>query len=390
MTCIALIVAAGRGTRLPGDVPKQYRMLDGVPIIRRSLMALLDHPGIDAVLPVIARDDWTLFADAANGLGTLPPIDGGATRQESVRLGLEHLALQAPDIVLVHDAVRPFADRDLIARVVAALADHAGAVPALPVTDTLKRETASAPAKAPRLVDTTVARDGLWRVQTPQGFRYADLLAAHRRFQGAELTDDAAVLEKAGLPVALVPGSDENVKVTTPEDLRQAERRLATGETRTGFGFDVHRFGPGDHVVIGGIKIPFTQGLEGHSDADVGLHALTDALLGAIGAGDIGVHFPPTDARWRGASSDIFLRHAGELIRERRGAIVNLDLTVICEQPRMGPHRPAIIARISDIIGISPNRVSIKATTTERLGFTGRGEGIAAQAVANVRLPFQD
>lgn len=387
MICIALIVAAGRGTRLPGDVPKQYRTVGGTPIIRRSLETFLNHPDVDAVLPVISGADRALFAEAAQGLETLPPVDGGASRQESVRLGLERLTSTAPDTVLVHDAVRPFADRDLISRVIAALADHPGAVPALPLTDSLKRESA---ASSSRLIGATVPRDGLWRVQTPQGFRFSDLLDAHRRFQGAEVTDDAAVAEKAGLAVALVPGSDDNVKLTTPDDLRQAERRLTRGETRTGFGFDVHRFGSGDHVVIGGVTIPFEYSLEGHSDADVGLHALTDALLGAIGAGDIGVHFPPTDVRWRGASSDIFLKHAGRLIRARTGAIVNLDLTVICERPRIGPHRGAIVAKIAEILDISPDRVSVKATTTERLGFTGRGEGIAAQAVATVRLPYSD
>lgn len=381
-TCVALIVGAGQGTRVGGNLPKQYLPVAGETVLRRTLRAFTDHPRVDAVRPVIALDHRTLFDQAAAGLAVLDPVGGGATRQESVRLGLESLIDFAPEFVLIHDAARPFVDRDVIDRVLDALADRPGAIPALPVTDTLKRGTAGG------AVAATVDRDGLFRAQTPQGFRFAAILDAHRRAVGAAMTDDAQVAESAGLAVALVAGGEDNVKLTTPEDMVRAERRFA-GETRTGFGFDVHRFGPGDHVTLCGIRVPFAAGLEGHSDADVALHALTDALLGAISRGDIGEHFPPSDPQWRGAASDAFLRHAAALASAIGGRIVNLDVTIVCEQPRIGPHRRAMIERIAAITGIAPDRVAVKATTTERLGFTGRGEGIAAQAVATVALPLK-
>jgi 2-C-methyl-D-erythritol 4-phosphate cytidylyltransferase/2-C-methyl-D-erythritol 2,4-cyclodiphosphate synthase len=387
--CVALIVGAGQGVRLGGAVPKQYQRLAGEPVLRRTVRAFLDHPRVGAVRPVINPEHRALFDEATFGLAVLEPVAGGATRQESVRLGLESLADARPDRVLIHDAARPFVDADVIARVVAALERAPGAIPALPVSDTLKR--ARPPAGDDRndvagLIDATVPRDRLWRAQTPQGFHFAAILEAHRRFAGADLTDDAAVAEHAGLAVALVPGSEDNVKLTTPEDWRRAERRFG-GDVRTGMGFDVHRFGPGDHVMLCGVRIPFEAGLEGHSDADVGLHALTDAILGAIAAGDIGAHFPPGDPEWRGAPSDIFLRRAGELVAVAGGRIVNVDVTLICERPRVGPHRRAMVERIAGILGLAPERVAVKATTTERLGFTGRGEGIAAQAIATVSLP---
>ena len=381
-TCVALVVGAGQGTRIGGNLPKQYLSVAGETVLRRTLRAFTDHPRIDAVRPVIALDHRTLFDQAAVGLAVLDPVGGGATRQDSVRLGLESLVDLAPEFVLIHDAARPFVDRAVIDRVLDALTDRPGAIPALPVTDTLKRGAAGG------AIAATVDRAGLFRAQTPQGFRFAAILDAHRRAAGAAMTDDAQVAENAGLAIALVAGGEDNVKLTTPEDLIRAERIFA-GETRTGFGFDVHRFGPGDHVTLCGVRVPFSSGLEGHSDADVALHALTDALLGAISKGDIGEHFPPSDPQWRGAASDAFLRHAAALTAAIGGRIVNLDVTIVCEQPRIGPHRRAMIERVAAIVGIAPDRVAVKATTTERLGFTGRGEGIAAQAVATVALPLK-
>jgi 2-C-methyl-D-erythritol 4-phosphate cytidylyltransferase/2-C-methyl-D-erythritol 2,4-cyclodiphosphate synthase len=285
---------------------------------------------------------------------------------------------------LIHDGARPFVDDGLIARTLAALDTAPGALPAIPVSDTLKRAEDGK-------VAATVERAGLWQAQTPQGFRFADILAAHRDVAGEALTDDAAVAERAGLDVVLVQGSANNVKVTTSDDLERAERRLGetpaqAGEVRVGTGFDVHRFTDGDHVMLCGVKVPFEKGLAGFSDADVGLHALTDAILGALGAGDIGTHFPPGDARWAGASSDRFLRHAAEMVAAADGQVVHVDLTLICERPKIGPHRDAMVARIAGILRLSESRVSVKGKTTERLGFTGRGEGIAAQAVATLSL----
>jgi len=381
--CVALVVAGGRGLRFGGDVPKQYRDLAGRAVIARSLAAFAGFDGIAAIRPVIDPSHQPLYDAAVAGLdlaGLLPPVAGGASRQESVRLGLESLESLAPDTVLIHDAARPLVDRGLIGRTIAALGATSAVLPAVAVADTLKRGEAGR-------VTATVGREGLWRAQTPQGFRFADILAAHRRFAGEELTDDAALAERATLPIALVAGSETNFKITTEDDLERAGRLLGPGEVRTGFGFDVHRFTTGDAVMLCGVRVPHDAALAGHSDADVGLHALTDALLGAIGAGDIGVHFPPSDARWKGASSDRFLAHAGGLLRQRGGAILNVDVTIVCESPRVSPHRAAMVTRIAAILGIEADRVSVKGTTTERLGFTGRGEGIAAQAVASVRLP---
>jgi 2-C-methyl-D-erythritol 4-phosphate cytidylyltransferase/2-C-methyl-D-erythritol 2,4-cyclodiphosphate synthase len=379
--CVALVVAAGRGTRFGGDMPKQWLELEGRAVLRHSLGLLASHPAVSAVRVVIHPDDRALYDAAAAGLSLGEPIAGGSSRQESVRLGLEALAAEAPDLVLIHDGARPFLDSGTVSRVVEALSAHPGAIPALPVHDTLKRGAAA-------LVETTVERAGLWRAQTPQGFRFSEILKAHQDSAGRELTDDAAVAEAAGLAVALVQGSEDNVKITTAADLELARRRLAgQWEVRVGTGFDVHKFTAGDHVTLGNVRIPHDAALEGHSDADVALHALTDALLGAIGAGDIGYHFPPTDPRWKGADSARFLEHAGALLAARGGRITHLDVTVICERPKVGPHRLAMIRRIAEILGLDEGRVSVKATTTEGLGFTGRREGIAAQAVATVTLP---
>ncbi len=381
---VALIVAAGRGSRFGGDGPKQYAALGGRPLLRHCLERFQRHPGIETVQAVIHADDRDLYTRATAGLDLPPPAIGGASRQESVRLGLEHIETMTPARVLIHDAARPFVDAGLIERVLAALATAPGAIAALPVTDTLKRG-------GDGRVAGTVSRDGLWRAQTPQGFHYPEILAAHRAAAGAEFTDDAAVAEHAGLPVSLVDGGADNIKITTAQDLVRAERWIAAhqDETRVGQGFDVHRFGPGDHVTLCGVRIAHTAGLLGHSDADVGLHALTDALLGALGAGDIGGHFPPSDARWRDADSTLFLRHAAEMVGTRGGRIAHVDVTLICEEPKITPHRDAMAARIAEVLGIMAERVSVKATTTEGLGFTGRGEGIAAQAVATLRLPSQ-
>ena len=376
---VALVVGAGEGQRFGGELPKQYHLLAGVAVMRRSLKAFMYHPDVSAVQAVIHPNHHELYDAAAQGLALPVPVDGGATRQGSVLNGLESLNADEPSTVLIHDAARPLVDPGVISRVLAALQTSPGAIPALAVADTLKRSDG-------QFVETTVDRQGLWRAQTPQGFHYQNILAAHRQAGGDELTDDAAVAERAGLAVAIVEGSEDNVKVTRTGDMVRAERILGAGETRTGLGFDVHRFGPGDHVMLCGVKVPHEFGLEGHSDADVGLHAVTDALLGAIGEGDIGTHFPPSDPQWKGTESDIFLRHAGDMIAGKGGRISNIDVTLICEQPKIGPHRAAMIKRMAEILSITEHRISIKATTTERLGFTGRGEGIAAQAAATVVL----
>jgi 2-C-methyl-D-erythritol 4-phosphate cytidylyltransferase / 2-C-methyl-D-erythritol 2,4-cyclodiphosphate synthase len=385
----ALILAGGSAVRFGGDMPKQYLKLAGRPVLRHCVETFIAHPDIDVVRVVIRAEDRALHDQALAGLDILDPVIGGATRQESSHLGLESLSHLAPDRVLIHDAARPFIDPATISRIIEALDSHAAVLPAVPVIDTLKR---AAGVGDDVTVGDTVDRDGLWRAQTPQGFRYDDIMNAHRICMGADmgagLTDDSAVAENAGLKVALVMGNEDNMKVTMPEDFERAERLIAgsSGETRIGTGFDVHQFGAGDHVVLCGVKIASDQGLIGHSDADAGLHALTDAILGAIGDGDIGSHFPPSDPQWRGAASDAFLRHAASLVTARGGRIVNVDVTLICEFPKIGPHRDAMTNRIAEILEIEPERVSVKATTTEKLGFTGRGEGIAAQAVASIRL----
>jgi len=377
-----LVVAAGKGERVGGIVPKQYASLMGKPVLRWTLEALARQTDVTAIQVAIRPEQEALYADAVAGLNLRAPIVGGATRQESVRLGLEALADAVPDIVLIHDAARPLVSDRLIAAVIASLEAGAdAAVPLLPVADTLKKHDGSA--------WNTVSRDGLHRAQTPQGFRFAKILRAHRHFAQRNVTDDMALAELAGLHIREVAGEEENLKITTPEDFVRAEAQLRAklGESRTGMGYDVHKFVAGDHVWLCGIKVAHDHALEGHSDADVGLHALTDAILGAIGEGDIGVHFPPSDERWRGAPSWKFLDHAASLVRRKGGAIVHCDVTLICERPKVGPHREAMRARIADILSLDIARVSVKATTTEGLGFAGRQEGLAAQAVATVRLP---
>jgi len=400
-TAAALIVAAGRGHRVGGPLPKQYRQLAGCSVLRHSVQRFATHPGIDRVRVVINPADRPLYDEAVHDSGNpadaalLAPIAGGETRQESVRNGLESLAESPPDLVLIHDGARPLVSAAVIDGALDALAGHDGALPALAVSDSLKRATPGS-----ILIAGAVPREGLWRAQTPQGFRYSAILDAHRAAAGRALTDDAAVAEQAGLSVALTPGDEDNLKITTERDFARAERILAAQgtrdldatpeaafETRVGMGLDVHRFGPGDHLMLGGIAVAHTQGVVSHSDGDVVLHAIVDALLGAMAAGDIGTHFPPSDETWRDADSARFVAHALKLLAERSGRLGHVDVTVICQRPRIGPHRAAMLARLSDVLGLEPARISLKATTTERLGFTGRGEGIAAQAVATVRLP---
>ncbi len=381
--CAALLVAAGRGHRVGGPLPKQYAKIGGQAVLRHTARHFLAHPRISTVIVVIHPDDIALYEDAVAGLNLPAPVMGGAERQDSVRNGLLRLQdMGAPSKVLIHDAVRPFVAASVISAVIDAVTEDTGALPALPVADTLKRADGGQ-------VKATVDRAGLWRAQTPQGFPFAPLLAAHRAAAGSVLTDDAAVAEAAGLAVALVAGSESNFKITGPDDMERAERILNPPSwiTRVGTGFDVHAFEEGDTAMICGVAIPHTHKLAGHSDADVGLHALTDALLGAAGKGDIGVYFPPSDAKWRGAASDIFLKAAGDMIAADGGRIENLDITIICETPKVGPHRETMRARVAEILGIPLGRVNIKGKTTEKLGFLGRSEGIAAQAVASVTYP---
>lgn len=391
-TIAALIVAAGRGSRFGGEGPKQYAPLAGKPLLRHAIEGFLATPGITQIRCAIHADDRGFYADAVTGLTDqrlLEPVIGGATRQASVKAGLDSLAGSEtpPDCVLIHDAARALVDTAVVERVLAALTESPGAIPALLVVDTLKRAVDDKTGGGAMIAET-VPRTNLWRAQTPQGFRFADIMQAHQTAPHDNFTDDADLLQAAGKQVALVPGSESLLKVTTMADLHTLEAHLAAQmETRTGFGYDVHAFGPGDHVTLGGVRIEHSKGLTGHSDADVGLHALCDAIYGALADGDIGQHFPPSQSEWRGADSSLFLVHAAGLVHEHNGAILHLDLTLVCERPKIGPHREAMRARIADIAGLPLHRVAVKATTSERLGFTGREEGIAAHAVATLRLP---
>ncbi len=388
----ALIVAAGRGLRAGGEIPKQYRELAGKPVLRRTLAPFLAEPAVTQVIVAIGTGDEAHYEKAVGGCGSerlTRPVSGGATRQDSVRLGLQALSAGGFDgIVLIHDAARPFVSSDLIARAIAAARSEPAAIPALPVTDTVKLVDAE------RRVSETPPRDRLVTVQTPQAFAFRPLLDAHEAAARAGLsgfTDDAALIEWAGHAVATFPGEAANVKLTHPEDFAMAEERLGRRlVTRVGTGYDVHAFDTGDHVWLGGVSLSHTRGVRAHSDGDVALHALTDAVLGALADGDIGTHFPPSDPQWRGASSDRFLAFAAGRVRERGGVIDHLDLTIVCEAPKVGPHRDEIRARIAAIAGIRVNQVGLKATTSERMGFTGRGEGLAALATATIRLPYQE
>jgi 2-C-methyl-D-erythritol 4-phosphate cytidylyltransferase/2-C-methyl-D-erythritol 2,4-cyclodiphosphate synthase len=376
MRIAAILVAAGTGSRFGAPVPKQFLAIAGQPVIRHAALALLPH--VDLLQPV---GDGPPIADALAGLAHLPAVAGGAQRQDSVRAGLEALVPHAPDIVLVHDAARPHIPTGTIAALLAALNAYKGAIPAVPVADTLKRGDSG-------LVTHTVARANLFRAQTPQAFDFPTLLALHRRPSHPEATDDAWLFEQAGLPVALVPGSEANRKLTLPEDFVALEHALSpTLIPRVGTGFDVHALRAGRPMILCGVTIPCDVGLDGHSDADVGIHALCDAIYGALAEGDIGRHFPPTEADWKDADSARFLRHAASRIAARGGFLANADVTLICERPKITPHAPAMRARLADLLGVAIDAVSVKATTTERLGFTGREEGIAAQAAVCVMVP---
>ncbi|KKC39310.1 2-C-methyl-D-erythritol 4-phosphate cytidylyltransferase [Devosia epidermidihirudinis] len=388
-----IVVAAGRGERASANgesEPKQYRRVDGVAVLERTIDAFLASPQVSQILTVIHADHGERYA--ALGLSDdrlLPPVIGGESRQSSVLAGLKALAPMRPDLVLIQDAARPFVSTALIGDVVAVLAQLDGALPALPVTDTVKRSLDG------QLVATTEDRNQLFAAQTPQGFRFSQIFSAHMRASTVrrQFTDDAEIAEWAGLRVGMVMGDRNNIKITHPEDFVRAERIIhgdSLMETRVGTGFDVHSFEPGDVVWLGGVRIPYKFKLNGHSDSDVALHALTDAILGAIGEGDIGVHFPPSDMQWKGAASTIFLEHAGKLVTERGGRIVNLDVTIVCEGPRIAEHVPAMQGVIAATLGIATSRIAIKATTSERLGFIGREEGIVAMASASVEVPRVD
>jgi 2-C-methyl-D-erythritol 4-phosphate cytidylyltransferase / 2-C-methyl-D-erythritol 2,4-cyclodiphosphate synthase len=387
-TVAAVIVAAGRGERAGADIPKQYRAMAGEPMIRAALRAFLTHPRIDFVQPVINPNDKDAYAEAIAGLkDPLPPVSGGATRQASVRAGLEALTSRRPTLVLIHDAARPFVSPALIDRAIGAGRTCGAAVPGIALADTVKSidETAT--------VIETLDRSRLRMVQTPQAFAFNLIVEAHRRAAVAQrdsFTDDAALAEWAGQRVSVFEGEADNLKITTKDDFIRGEMtRFATiSDVRTGNGFDVHAFAEGNHVMLGGIRIPHSHGVTGHSDADVALHALVDAILGALAEGDIGAHFPPSDPQWKGAPSDRFLAFACERVRERGGIISHLDVTVVCEAPRISPHRDAMRARIAAIANLAVDRVAVKATTSEKLGFAGRGEGIFAMATATIRLPW--
>jgi 2-C-methyl-D-erythritol 4-phosphate cytidylyltransferase/2-C-methyl-D-erythritol 2,4-cyclodiphosphate synthase len=393
MTNAVVIVAAGKGVRAAsaGERPKQYLTVGGRPVLLHTLEAFLGHEAIDFVLPVIDESHRGFFDELCASVGKNPkllgPAYGGTSRQASVLAGLRILRDVTPDNVLIHDAARPFISAEIISRSLASLETAPACLAAIPVSDTLKVDENGRAAR-------TIDRSGLWRAQTPQGFHFGTILTAHEKAESegrGDFTDDAALAEWQGHGVALVTGSERNIKLTTAEDFDLAERLMrapgVTHETRTGSGYDVHAFEPGDAVILCGVRIPHDARLAGHSDADVGLHALTDALLGAIGSGDIGSHFPPSDPQWKGADSRLFLRHAATLVRQAGGRIVNADVTLICERPKIGPHRDAMRERIAAIVETDISRIGVKATTTEGLGFTGRREGIAA--MASVAVEFE-
>lgn len=379
---VALIVAAGRGARAGGGVPKQFRWIAGKSLLAHAVDAFADHRDIDEILLVIAQGQLEAV-NASLAPRPLPAcVTGGATRQESVRAGLEHIAATGgASRIFIHDAARPFLPPLVIDRLMRALDNRSGAIPVLPVVDTLARGTDS--------LGDVVDRTGLVRVQTPQAFDFESILAAHRSWAGAaDATDDAQIARAAGHEIVLVEGDVMLEKLTHPNDFALAEQRLAGRfSTRTGMGYDVHRLVADEELWICGVKIPHEKGLSGHSDADVALHALVDAIFGALAEGDIGSHFPPSDPQWRGAASSAFLSFARDRVAAREGRIDHVDVTIICEAPKIGPHRDAMRERIAGILQIDPIRVSVKATTTERLGFAGRGEGIAAQAIATLSLP---
>ena len=384
LDCVALVVAAGRGERFGGDIPKQYINLNGITLLRRSLEVLISNHHIQNIKVVIHPDDIEFYNEATEGLNILDPVFGADQRQESVRLGLQSFKQINPHYVLIHDAVRPFLTNDTIDALLTSLeTQQLAVIPGLPVKDSLKR------AKNNRII-TSVDRTDMWQAQTPQGFNYKAIMEAHKSMIGLNLTDDAAVAEKNGISVEVIEGSSVNFKVTTPRDFERGKDYLNFGtkikSTRVGIGYDVHGFKSGKSLTLCGIKIPFNKSLKGHSDADVAMHALTDALLGTISAGDIGLIFPPTDPQWKNSSSKIFLEYARDEIKQLNGKIINVDLTIICEKPKINKFRDQMQKNIAKVLNISTKQVNIKATTTERLGFTGREEGIATQAIAGVQI----
>lgn len=381
MTVAALIVAAGRGSRAGGGLPKQYQQIAGETVLSRTIHALLACEQISLVRCVIHPDDEALYRATAPDTPRLgSPVHGGGERAVSVKLGLEALTADAPTLVLIHDAARPFVSWDVVANVISALSNHDGALAAIPVVDALRRSDHG-------LCGDPIDRTGVWRAQTPQGFHFEKILAAHRAYTDTLAADDAELARAAGLRVKLIESSAENFKITTPDDFNRAERLLAANrEPRVGQGYDVHALVPGDKVTLCGVDIPFEMALSGHSDADVSMHALTDAIFGALAEGDIGQWFPPSEAEWKGADSAIFLEKAMERLRARGGVLINADVTIVCERPKIGPHAQAMRKRLSEIMDVDVSRISIKATTSERLGFTGRQEGIAANAIVSVSL----
>jgi 2-C-methyl-D-erythritol 4-phosphate cytidylyltransferase/2-C-methyl-D-erythritol 2,4-cyclodiphosphate synthase len=389
MTVAAVIVAGGSGLRAGGERPKQYQLIGGRPVIWWTCRAFLEHPAVDHVQPVIGEGHEAMFAEATQGLGLPHPVIGGATRQESCRIGIEAVGRHAPSKVMIHDAARPFVAPDLIDDVIAWLERFAAVVPGMPVAETLKFAPGG-------MVTRTVDRASIWTAQTPQGFAYADILGAYRKAeaeQTANLTDDASVAEHAGIAISMIPGRPENRKLTTAQDIDIADRDMTARQLhhlpdiRVGQGIDIHPFEPGEAVTLCGVVIPYSQRLKGHSDADVAMHALTDAILGTIGEGDIGTHFPPSDPQWKGAASHIFLARAMELLAAKRGMLANADITILAEAPKIAPHVAAMKAFLSPLLHLGPDRIAIKATTMERLGAIGRKEGIMAYATVTVRLP---
>lgn len=378
---IALILAAGRGHRMSRGTPKQYLDVGGITILRRTVNVFLKNPTIDLIQVIIHPDDRELYETAVGDIGLPEPVLGGKTRQNSVLNGLEAIGKHFPEYVYIHDAARPFLEQKTLNSLICEVDKSGAVIPALRIRDTIKCITEET-------IHSTLDRDYLYCAQTPQAFRYKAIFMAHRRFENINFTDDSAIAEKAGLKVRIIEGLENNFKITTKEDLNKANimtKKYYT-DVRIGYGVDVHAFDKGDHVILGGVKIPHTMSLKGHSDADVAIHAITDAVLGAIAAGDIGEHFPPSDPEWKNISSDVFLKHAVNLVAKKKGIINSIDITIVCEEPKIGPYRDLIRSNISKIMDFDIDRISIKATTTERLGFTGKGQGIMVHAVATIKL----
>ena len=378
--CVAMILGAGRGRRMGSSIPKQYISLGRDNPMRRSLKVFYDHPEVNDILPIIHADDINMFEETSSDIKIMSPVIGGNTRQESVRAGLNFLSTLTitPEIVLIHDSVRPFVTQSLISSVIFSLKDNVGVIPALPITDTVKKSCTN------RKIHKTLNRSKLWRTQTPQGFRFNEILAAHEEFKSEKVSDDSEILEYTGAEIALIDGEEANIKITTPEDFKVLGINQQARETRIGQGFDAHRFGPGHSLSLCGVLVPHEYSLEGHSDADVALHALTDAILGAMSEGDIGTHFPSSNEEIKGLESKVFLKKAMHILEKRGGTLTNVDITIICEVPKINASHQKMVKNVSDILCISEGRVSIKATTTDGMGFTGRREGIAAQAIATI------